>query len=215
MSDIKHHITPALMMGYAAGGLPEAINLVIATHVSICDECRASLAEYESIGGSVVETTEAAAMSAGSLEATLALLGAQDRPAAPKRPAAHGVFPAPLRDYAGGDAADVRWKSLGGGVKQRILQADSYGSVRLLKIPGGVAVPDHGHKGIELTLVLQGAFSDDTGHFGRGDVEIADQSLEHTPIAEPGADCICLAATDAPLRFNSLIPRLLQPLFKI
>ena len=61
---------------------------------------------------------------------------------------------------------------------------------------------------MELTLVLQGAFRDAEDRFGPGDVEIADEELEHTPVAEAGADCICLAATDAPLRFNRLIPRL-------
>jgi putative transcriptional regulator len=35
------------------------------------------------------------------------------------------------------------------------------------------------------------------------------------PVAETGPDCICLAATDAPLRFNRMFPRLLQPLFRI
>jgi putative transcriptional regulator len=34
-------------------------------------------------------------------------------------------------------------------------------------------------------------------------------------VAEEGEDCICLAVTDAPLRFKSLIPRLAQPLFRI
>ena len=46
-------------------------------------------------------------------------------------------------------------------------------------------------------------------------IRAADDTLEHTPIAEQGAPCICLAATDAPLRFNSIIPRLLQPLLRI
>jgi putative transcriptional regulator len=78
-----------------------------------------------------------------------------------------------------------------------------------------MAVPDHGHNGIELTLVLQGAFRDETGRFGVGDLEVADDTLDHTPIAERGAPCICLAATDAPLKFKSLIPRLLQPLLRI
>ena len=108
-----------------------------------------------------------------------------------------------------------RWKSLGLGVRQSILSAGRDGSVRLLYIPPGQAVPDHSHNGLELTLVLQGSFSDDTGRFGVGDLEVADQSLEHTPIADAGAPCICLAATDAPLRFSSLMPRLLQPLFRI
>jgi putative transcriptional regulator len=66
-----------------------------------------------------------------------------------------------------------------------------------------------------LTLVLQGAFADEVDRFGRGDIEIANEDLNHQPIAEMGEDCICLAATDAPLRFNSLLPRLMQPLFRI
>jgi putative transcriptional regulator len=68
---------------------------------------------------------------------------------------------------------------------------------------------------MELTLVLQGAFRDDVDRFGPGDVEIATEDLEHTPVAEGGVPCICLAATDAPLRFNSFLPRVLQPVFRI
>ena len=76
-------------------------------------------------------------------------------------------------------------------------------------------MPDHGHRGLELTLVLQGAFRDETDRFGPGDIEIADEAMEHTPIAESGEVCICLAATDAPLRFNAIIPRLAQPFLRI
>ena len=82
-------------------------------------------------------------------------------------------------------------------------------------IPAGTALPDHGHKGMELTLVLQGAFSDDDGYFARGDIEVADTHVDHTPVADISEDCICLAVTDAPLRFKGLIPRLAQPFFRI
>ena len=54
MTQIKHHLSDALLMGYAAGSLPEAFNLVVATHISMCDECRAALAEYDAIGGEVM-----------------------------------------------------------------------------------------------------------------------------------------------------------------
>lgn len=64
-------------------------------------------------------------------------------------------------------------------------------------------------------MVLQGAFSDDDDRFARGDVEIADEELHHTPVADISEDCICLAVTDAPLRFNSLLPRLAQPFLRI
>jgi len=71
-------------------------------------------------------------------------------------------------------------------------------------------VPDHGHRGTELTLVLQGAFVDATDRFAAGDIEVANEDLNHTPVAEQGMDCICLAATDAPLQFKGLLPRLAQ-----
>ena len=142
----------------------------------------------------------------------MARLGAQDaRPAVPAR----SDVPAPLADYIGRDFAGVKWRALGMGVRQAILPTGRGATARLLYIPAGQAVPDHGHRGTELTLVLQGAFRDSIDRFGPGDLEIATEADEHTPVAEAGTDCICLAATDAPLRFTGMIPRLLQPLFRI
>lgn len=210
---IKHHISGALLMGYAAGTLPEAFSLVVATHVSLCDACRAELAAYEAVGGAVIED-QAAPMSAGALEAVLGRLDAP-APPAPAAPARRGILPGPLAAYVGGDISAVKWKTLGGGVRQAILPTSRAASARLLYIPAGRAVPDHGHRGLELTLVLQGAFRDEDDRFGPGDVETASAAVNHTPIAEAGADCICLAATDAPLRFRAVVPRLLQPIFRI
>ncbi len=210
---IKHHISDALLMGYAAGTLPEAFSLVIATHVSLCDDCRAQLAAYEAVGGALVED-QVAAMQDDALSACMARL-AGPAPVAAANPARQGILPGPLAQYVGGDLSAVKWKSLGNGVRQAILPTARGSSARLLYIPAGMAVPDHSHGGLELTLVLQGAFRDAEGHYGPGDVETASETVDHTPIAEPGADCICLAATDAPLKFHGFFPRLLQPFFRI
>ena len=133
----------------------------------------------------------------------------------PRRAPAESVFPAPLQDYVGGDLGAVKWRTVGAGVRQAVLKTTNEATVRLLQIPPGVAIPDHGHRGMEMTLVLKGAFRDEFARFGRGDVEIADEDLQHTPVAEEGEVCICLAATDAPLRFNALIPRIAQPFIGI
>ncbi len=211
---IRHHVSDRLLMAYAAGTLPEAFSLVLATHLSLCDDCRARLGEYEALGGQVLERSDMA-MAEGSLEACMARIEGLAPLARPQPRPAQGIFPAPLADYIGGGLEAVKWRPLGMGVRQAILPTPRGATARLLYIPAGQAVPDHGHRGTELTLVLQGAFADSTDRFGRGDLEIADEDLEHTPIAEAGEDCICLAATDAPLRFNALIPRLLQPVFRI
>jgi putative transcriptional regulator len=212
---IQHHISNPLLMRYAAGSLPEAFGLVVATHVSLCDTCRAQLGAFDALGGAVMDADDAIApLSEGAFAA---LMGRLEGPAPeePPRATRHGIFPGPLVDYVGGGLADVKWKSLGQGLRQAILPTAAGASARLLYIPAGRAVPDHSHGGLELTLVLQGAFSDCEGRYGVGDVDIAGEAVDHTPIAEAGADCICLAATDAPLKFRGVFPRLLQPLFRI
>lgn len=216
---IQHHLSDKLLMAYAAGTLPEAFGLVVATHISICDECRARAASFDAVGGAVIDKAVAPVeMGADALAATMARIKAQasqpDYSPKPKEIFC-SVLPAPLRAYVGGGVNTVQWRSIGGGVKQAILPTSAKASARLLYIPAGMAVPDHGHRGLELTLVLQGAFSDSEDRFARGDVEIATEELEHTPVAEPGLDCICLAATDAPLKFRALMPRLAQPFLRI
>ncbi len=211
MTAITHHTPDALLAAYAAGSLPQPYALVVAAHISLCLECRAAYEAHQAAGGAVLESVAATDVSEGLKSSILALL---DTPV-PCEPTYQrsGVYPGPVMGALKGRLP--RWKSVGMGVRQCILSAGHEGSVRLLYIPPGQAVPDHSHNGLELTLVLQGSFSDDTGRFGVGDLEVADQALEHTPIADPGAPCICLAATDAPLRFTSFLPRLLQPLFRI
>jgi putative transcriptional regulator len=213
-ANIRHHLNDTLLMGYAAGHLSEAFALVVATHVTLCDECRARLESFEALGGAVIDAEDEAPLGADALARMMARL---DVPvvSAPQVFARKTSLPAPVAAYVGGDLDAVKWRGVGMGVRQAILPTGPKATARLLHIPAGHAVPDHGHRGTELTLVLRGAFRDATDRFGPGDLEIADEDLAHKPVAEAGEDCICLAATDAPLRFAGLMPRLLQPLFRL
>lgn len=210
---IRHHISDQLLMAYSSGQLPEAFNLVLAVHLSLCDDCKARLGAFDAVGGVLMGECETVPMADDSFAATMAKL-TQVAPIMPRRQASKST-PAPLMDYLGGDLTSVKWRSIGMGVRQAILPTDKSATARLLYIPAGQKVPDHGHRGTELTLVLQGAFRDETDRFGPGDLEIANEDLNHQPVAEAGEDCICLAATDAPLRFNGLIPRIAQSFLRI
>ena len=212
---INHHLPDEILMAYSAGTLPEAFSLVVAAHISMCDECRAAVESFDQLGGAVLDGADEVALSESAFEATLRMIDAPMETQIRAKVDANALFPAPLRDYVGGDVDAVKWRPIGGGVRQAILPTSREASVRLLHIPAGQAVPDHGHNGMELTLVLQGAFRDDHDRFGPGDVEVATEDLTHTPVAEEGEDCICLAATDAKLKFRSLLPRLAQPFFRI
>ncbi|WP_068119364.1 ChrR family anti-sigma-E factor [Tropicimonas marinistellae] len=213
---VHHQISDEYLTDYAAGNLAEAFNLAVASHVSLCPESRARLDEIEAVGGAVLEHCETASMPAGSLEATLALIAAGPPAAAAPPPAGHcTVLPQPVRDYVGGDISAVRWRPVGMGVKQAILSTSDEATARLLYIPAGCEMPDHGHRGLEMTLVLQGAFLDGEDRFARGDLEVADDDVSHMPVADEGEDCICLAVTEGPLKFSGLLPRLVQPFLKI
>jgi putative transcriptional regulator len=218
MTKINHHLTDELIMAYSAGLLPEAVDLIVATHISLCDECRAALDAQDAVGGAVLESTATEPVSDECLEGALALIRRDPVPDADTQPAKmrrDPVLPAPLAGYVGGSLDDVKWRAVGMGVKQAVLPTTGGAKARLLYIPAGTAMPDHSHRGMELTMVLKGAFTDDDGRFARGDIEIAHEDLHHTPVADISEDCICLAVTDAPLRFKGLLPRLAQPFLGI
>ena len=202
MTDPRHHPAESILTDYAAGNLPEGYALVVATHLSMCDRCRAAAGAVEALGGAVLEALDPVPMTARAQDAMAIRL-----PEPEARPAAPGL-PLPLASYVGADGP--RWRRIGGGARQMRLPVGGEANVRLLSIPAGAAMPHHGHRGIELTLVIKGAFRDGEDRFGPGDMEVAGMEDDHAPVAELGEDCICLAATDAPLRLSGLA-RLVQP----
>ncbi|MDE0780821.1 MAG: ChrR family anti-sigma-E factor [Alphaproteobacteria bacterium] len=220
---IQYHPDDDHLVRYAAGELSEAWSLLVATHNALCLSCRTKTRLAEAVGGVLVTDAAPTEMSVGALEATMArALNPQDdfvvrpEPASVQALTAKPVLPQPLRGYAGGDLQGLRWRRLGRGAYYvPLMSGRGAPTARLLRIPAGRPVPEHGHKGLELTMVLQGAFTDGGKRFGVGDVEAADSDLEHQPVAEPGEDCICLAVTDAPLRFRGLFARMVQPFIGI
>lgn len=215
--NIKHHLTDDILMGYASGNLPEAFNLMVAAHLSLCDTCRAQAESFDAIGGEVLAqaSDDDIALEPGSFAATMALIAGGEVDTAPVQRKAGSILPGPLQDYIGGDLDAVKWRSIGMGVKQAILPTSREASARLLFIPAGAAMPDHGHQGTEMTMVLQGAFQDEDDYFARGDVEMAGSDMHHTPVADIHEDCICLAVTDAPLQFEGILPKIAQRFARI
>jgi putative transcriptional regulator len=83
-----------------------------------------------------------------------------------------------------------------------------------LRIKAGRSIPSHTHRGPEVTLVLDGGFSDQRGHYSRGDVCVADDTVEHRPVADPDGECLCLALSGGPIRFKGWLGSLLAPFMR-
>lgn len=216
---IEHHLDEDMLQQYAAGTLAEGWSVAVATHLALCPACRSKLAILESLGGYFIDNETAVepdvSQSWEILKAQLDASQIDKLVPIKKRSSSDQTYPEPLRSYID-EAGGLRWRKLGRGAAQMMIPTgDETTTVRLLKIPAGQPVPEHSHQGVELTLVLDGSFSDKVSTFARGDVEMADDTLMHQPKADAGKDCICLAVTEAPLRFRNRLMRLIQPLLGI
>ncbi len=212
----QHHPAEEFLLQYASGAATEPFALLVAAHLADCAECRAAVAQAEAIGGALLEELVPEAASPASLNADVEkILERAGRQPATALPAPDSMLAAPLRTYLS-DFDSVAWRSLGPGIQHCVLAKDKYGAVaRLLRIAPGRSVFDHGHAGNEMTMVLQGSYRAGGTQFRPGDVECADEATNHRPVADPEETCICLAVTDAPLRFRNLLGRLMQPFIRI
>ena len=217
---IKHHLDDATLMSLSAGTLGEALSAVAAAHVGVCNRCRARLREMDAIGGVLLANAEAepmvnSATSLSQLTAKYPETAALADSGLVRTDRAHtGDLPAPLSWLVEKDIADIPWKWIGpGGACHTIrLSGDARSNLRLLKVAPNKRLPRHGHRGAELTLIVSGAYRDKFGVFGPGDIADMDEDVEHQPVVEPGADCICVVAFEAPAKFKGPVARILQPL---
>ena len=216
---IRFHVSEDILLKYSAGTLDEASSLLVATHLALCPHCRLRNGSADALGGFLLDSLEAAPVSPSMMEAVLSRVQNETpshAPAARSPASTSPVLPDPLRSYLGGDLDSLQWKLMAPRVHQVPIEtADHRSKARLLRFHSGLRVPSHGHNGRELTLVLTGELCDRDTVLRRGDIAETDERTEHQPYAGPSEDCVCLAVTDAPLRFNGIFARMLQPLFGI
>lgn len=205
-----HTIQDEWLLSYAAGAMTPGRSLMVASHAAYHDAIQEKVADAEAIGGAMLDSIGGSDVDQRVLEQLLGRL--DDAPAEIPTPRATSVFPAPLAEFVGGSIDSLKWRFLGPGMSHvRLWNGPNDERLWLLRARGGVEVPEHGHNGEEWTLVLKGAFQTSAGRYRLGDMDIADESVEHQPLIEPDEECICLALTHGPMRFKSLGARIAQP----
>ncbi|KZL18002.1 Anti-sigma-E factor ChrR [Pseudovibrio axinellae] len=217
---INHHLSDETLWAYVTGSLPAGHALLVSCHLELCKACQGRLAEAEALAGALLQTSEQLNTSDELFERLL-LRVESEKPSRSlsciSRPKPRQGVPSDLWGVLGQGYSGIKWKVVGPGIRQFVLPVESSEGekARLLKLSPGYMTPEHSHHGSEMTLVLKGSFSDETGRYKVGDVQEADDLVHHQPVADTEEDCICLAVTDAPLAFKGLLPKLLQPFFGI
>jgi putative transcriptional regulator len=216
----NRHLDDSTLVAYSAGALSQALGVVASAHLEHCAHCRGRMHEADRIGGALVGLQQPAELAPGARDAMLALLDDTPREPAPL-PSAEPFaapdpdrLPAALHPWFGDSMRALRWRRVAPGVQRIRADGVAGGQLFLLRIAPGSRLPLHSHAGSELTMILDGAYTDMLGHFGPGDVADLDENVRHQPVTTEGVPCICVAALDAPLRFSGWLARGLQPLIR-
>jgi len=241
---IGHHPHEVTLMAYTAGTLAPALSALVVCHLSVCPKCRDEVRHMEFIGGALLECVQGAELSEKTFDSALTRLAGQGlapngeqplspaprpfmrfayrpaetpvRPQASKAKHVRGALPEPLARYLGKEIDEIPWKRLVEGVEKfQIRMPWRGGNLRLLRVQPGLKLLRHTHRGCELTMVIKGAFCDETGVYREGEVADLDMEIEHTPQVSGDEECICIVACERPPRYSHLGARLLRPLLGI
>jgi len=210
---VREHIDTldSLLARYVAGTLPTPARVLVEAHLELRPKNLVEVRNLEAMAGLELMKTEPVALSDrdAMLAAVLASAASEQSPAAEVASPEGRVFPKALYDFVGFDAADVPWRTKMPGFKEYDLGDIEGCHVNLFWLKPGRTVPAHTHEGSELSLVLDGAFSDARGHYGRGDISVADDSVDHRPMVDLGRPCIGFAVMDAPLKLTGSFRQLI------
>lgn len=179
-----------IYLDYAAGSLSPSARLLVDAHLALQPERRSEIDLWEAIGGALLEEGFSP-LAPGAFEA----LGLDSLSQVADSPgmATHGL-PAPLAEVVGRPLETLDWSVTLPGMREYAVPG--WPQARLVRLAAGRTIPRHGHGGAELTLVLEGAFSDQRGTYRRGDVCVADETVEHSPRVSPDGDCLCFAVIE-------------------
>jgi putative transcriptional regulator len=214
---IHHHPDDAILTGFTAGTLDLGQHVAVATHLVACPRCRAWAHSLEQVGGAVLAELPPAGMSADALVRLEARLGAQAPTILPSLPEAPPTLDLPgLPGFVRRYRAEP-WKGVAPHVSIRPihLPEPSESRVFLLRSGPGTRMLRHTHTGIEMTCVLTGAFDHEGGHFGPGDFDLGDESVDHRPAVDADAPCVCLVAMNGDLRLDGILGRIMQPFLRL
>lgn len=207
---IRHHPDDALLLARAAGTLESGPQLLVNIHLETCARCRSVVRGFEDVASSLLLSERAVPVPPELFERVVATMETpMPTPVAPRierRPALpEGMeWPRSLRR-----ARISRWWWMAPGVRwaRVTLPEDDAANLFMFRIGAGKCLPPHTHAVQELTQVLHGAFDDGRSIFGPGDFDETDDSVHHQPVVRAGGECICIAAVEGRVIFDSALAR--------
>ncbi len=111
---------------------------------------------------------------------------------------------------------EIKWTRISKALKMARLKAgqEKY-EMAFHRISSGGQVAEHNHRGLEITMVLHGSFSDSGGIYTPGDFIVKKPGEVHKPRATEDRECLCLSVVEAPVAVTGWVGKLVNPFLKI
>lgn len=220
---ISCHPTQEMLEKFANGELPATLAAAVSIHAEMCSECRAQISAYTeqqadsgfngvSSHASSANVNEKDAFAGIDIDDMIAAITAtdeidialEDKEKTITVKGKEYVLPRALTNMTMSN-----WSSIGKLARSRVELGEGEIRASLLQIQPGGSVPEHTHKGFELTLLLDGSFEDDMGVYGPGDFIVLDGKHTHNPVSHEG--CLCYTVSNDAQHFTQGINKLLNP----
>jgi putative transcriptional regulator len=209
---IKHHPDDNLLIEFSAGTLAFGHAIAVSSHLHFCGHCQQRVERLNSLGASLLQTSEAMAVSDNLLDKVMSQLDQPATAPAPKMPPRTNADMPRIIDRILAKRGKAQWQFLTPSLDMaRLHTGQREFEVSLHRIKAGGSVAAHDHRGTEITLVLDGSFSDEQGIYNEGDFLVREAGQVHRPQASRDAPCICLSVVAAPVRMTGTFTRLLNP----
>jgi len=210
---IKHHPSNELLVQFSEGNLPATLSVAVAIHVEMCPVCQKQLATLEAKNANtafedVVNDNDICfdQIMFDNITSDESVDEVYEQPAI-KVEVKGREYTLPRALTRIGHSSFMQIGKL---ARSRIALDDGALRASLLHIDAGGEIPEHTHTGFELTLLLDGEFSDEDGSYVPGDFMMLDGRHNHTPKTAEG--CLCFTVVSSALHFNKGISKLLNPI---
>lgn len=199
------------------------MSLMVAAHCEMCPECSEFIQRLNEVGGEVLESEIVESGCERQFATIMDDILANDIEPSYLRKSHTGAvceptiafdgktFPVP-RALSKFITKDLVWSSYLGRMSHANISIGGGNLAQFIFMESGAGVPEHTHKGNEVTLVLDGEFCDGLSVYRNGDLAFMNGSHKHTPRVETEEGCLVFSIIDQPLQFTNNWARIINPL---
>lgn len=218
------HPSDEELLEFSAGSLDWAISICVSAHLQQCPRCKQKAIRYNELGAELALNKDMPSSqvkhSPDSLKHILNKIRdthtnkSTNEETAPKG-SPYSSLPKLVQKLIS-NTGRLKWRFVSPSLKTaRLISGQDKYEVAFHNIKQGGKVAEHDHRGREVTLVLQGSFSDSDGNYVAGDYLSREAGEVHRPQAAQNEDCLCLSVLEAPVKLTGLLGKCINPFLNI